>query len=191
MLVRLWKIFGMCCASPLVLHQNLHSIAFMIRKKCWNVLLPPRASATQDFSMWTHGRNGRQKCEKWVNVLKRHLGLRIGSKPGDGTIAPELGHFIIEFVGKDDSQGHALFSLVCGIAEHQALQNRVWISWDLDLLFIYCISGGNNLNLYLTSQVEAITWSPAPMSSSPRSTWTPWAISGDCCSRATNTLQVL
>lgn len=35
------------------------------------------------------------------------------------------------------------------------------------------------------------TWSPAPTSSSFRSRWTPWAMSGDCCSRATSTLQVL
>lgn len=35
------------------------------------------------------------------------------------------------------------------------------------------------------------TWSPAPTSSSFRSRWTPWAMSCDCCSRATSTLQVL
>lgn len=126
-----------------------------------------------------------------VNLLKKHLGLGIRPKPGDGAIAPKLSHFIIEFVGKDDSQGHALLSLVCGVAEHQALQNGVWISLDLDLLVLYCINIVVGKNLCLTLLVEAITWSPAPMSSSHRSTWTPWAISGDCCSRATKTLQVL
>lgn len=35
------------------------------------------------------------------------------------------------------------------------------------------------------------TWSPAPTSSSFLSRWTHWAISGDCCSKATSTLQVL
>ena len=35
------------------------------------------------------------------------------------------------------------------------------------------------------------TWSPAPTSSSSLCRWTPWAISGDCCSSATKTLQVL
>lgn len=34
------------------------------------------------------------------------------------------------------------------------------------------------------------TWSPAPMSSSMRFTWTPFAISADCCSRATKRLSV-
>ena len=35
------------------------------------------------------------------------------------------------------------------------------------------------------------TWSPAPTSSSVLFTWTPAAISGDCCSKATSTLHVL
>lgn len=34
-------------------------------------------------------------------------------------------------------------------------------------------------------------WSPAPISSTFLPTWTPWAISGLCCSTATKTLQVL
>lgn len=57
-------------------------------------------------------------------VLKNHLGLRVRAKPGDGAIASELGHLGVEFVGEDNSQGHALLGLICGIAKHQALQEN-------------------------------------------------------------------
>lgn len=51
-----------------------------------------------------------------------HLSLRVGPEPGEHPRAPQLCHPGVEFVSKDDGEGHALLRLVGGIAEHQALQ---------------------------------------------------------------------
>ena len=54
-----------------------------------------------------------------------HLGLGIRPQPGEDPGASEFRHSGIEFVGEDNSEGHTLFCLVGGIAEHQTLEESV------------------------------------------------------------------
>jgi hypothetical protein len=54
-------------------------------------------------------------------VLAGHLRLGIRSRPPELSRSSQIGDFVIESVSQDDRQGHALFSLVSGVTEHQAL----------------------------------------------------------------------
>lgn len=61
------------------------------------------------------GLRGRRKEEA-------HLSLGVRPQPGEDPGASEVGHPGVEFVSEDDSEGHALFRLIGGIAKHQTLQ---------------------------------------------------------------------
>ena len=50
------------------------------------------------------------------------LGLGVGTRPPEGSVAPEVAHLPVERVREDHGQGHALLGLVGGVAEHQTLE---------------------------------------------------------------------
>lgn len=50
-----------------------------------------------------------------------YLCLGVGTGPGHLAIAPELRNLGVELVRKHDSEGHALFRLISGVAEHKSL----------------------------------------------------------------------
>lgn len=56
------------------------------------------------------------------------------------------------------------------------------------IYFVHAVSPTCINNNYL--KTKFCTWSPAPISSSSRSIWTPLAMFGDCCSRATKRFSV-
>ena len=56
-----------------------------------------------------------------VLVLDRHLRLRVGPQPGQGTVAAGGRHGRVELVGKHEGEGEELGRLVRGIAKHDAL----------------------------------------------------------------------
>ena len=60
-------------------------------------------------------------CSVLEAVLARDLCLGVGTGPPQSAVPPQVGQLPVEVVGKLHSQGHALFSLVSGIAEHQTL----------------------------------------------------------------------
>lgn len=62
-----------------------------------------------------------------------HLRLGVGPQPGEGPGASQVRHPDVEFVSQDDGQGHALFCLIGGIAEHQTLKQGTGLSEPLAL----------------------------------------------------------
>lgn len=58
---------------------------------------------------------------RWVAYREGYLSFGVRSSPSQLATPTQLGELGIEFVREDDSQGHTLFSLVSGVAEHQTL----------------------------------------------------------------------
>lgn len=70
---------------------------------------------------------GRSQC---VPGAPRHrrakeeadLSLRVRPQPGEDPRASQVRHAGVELVSEDDGEGHALFCLIGGVAEHQTLE---------------------------------------------------------------------
>ena len=92
-----------------------------------------------------------------------HLRLGVGPQPGELPRAPQFRHAGVESVRQDDGEGHALLRLVCGVAEHQALQrtpasdHRLQRSSNLKPHWPSILAGMQLLHWAL---VEGKTWSP-------------------------------
>ena len=54
-------------------------------------------------------------------MFASHLRLRIWSEPREGARVSQLGQFLIDLVGQDDSQGHAFVGFVRRVAKHESL----------------------------------------------------------------------
>ena len=54
-------------------------------------------------------------------LYKTNLCLGIGSEPGQSAGVTELRQLLVELMSEENSERHALFGLVRGIAEHEPL----------------------------------------------------------------------